>query len=92
MVTCAAARVVATAAFPSRDRGTFLRAKTQDLIVSADRIGSNLAAALTVHDPGSVREFLTALRAIPYVIHTCSYDPDGKVCAQVSRDAKSLED
>jgi hypothetical protein len=91
-VTCAGALVVATSVFTVYDRATYLRAKTQDLIISAEIIGSNCTAALTFHDPGSVREILTALQAVPYVIHACSYDSDGKAFAQVSRDAKSLEE
>jgi hypothetical protein len=63
MVTCAAAQAVTTVVFTFDDRATFLRAKTQDLIVSAERIGSDITTTLTFHDQGSVRETLTALQA-----------------------------
>jgi PAS domain S-box-containing protein len=87
MVTCAAALVVATVVFTFYDRATSLRAKTQDLIVSAEIIGSNSTAALTFHDPGSAREILSALQAKQHVINACIYDSDGKVFAKYSRDA-----
>src|SRR6202140_3153825 len=87
MVTCAAALVEATVVFTFYDRATSLRAKTQDLIVSAEIIGSNSTAALTFHDPGSAREILSALQAKQHVINACIYDSDGKVFAKYSRDA-----
>jgi PAS domain S-box-containing protein len=87
MVTCAAALLVATIVFTFYDRATSLRAKTQDLIVSAEMIGSNSTAALTFHDPGSAREILSALQAKQHVINACIYDSDGKVFAKYSRDA-----
>jgi PAS domain S-box-containing protein len=91
MVTCAAALVVATVVFTFYDRATSLRAKTQDLIVSAEMIGSNSTAALTFHDPGSAREILSALQAKQHVINACIYDSDGKVFAKYSRDATLIE-
>ena len=90
MVTCAAALVVATVVFTFYDRATSLRAKTQDLIVSAEIIGSNSTAALTFHDPGSAREILSALQAKQHVINACIYDSDGKVFAKYSRDATTV--
>jgi PAS domain S-box-containing protein len=91
MVTCAAALLVATMVFTFYDRATSLRAKTQDLIVSAEMIGSNSTAALTFHDPGSAREILSALQAKQHVINACIYDSAGKVFAKYSRDATPVE-
>jgi two-component system, sensor histidine kinase and response regulator len=87
MVTCGTALVVATVVFTFYDRATSLRAKTQDLAVSAEMIGSISTAALTFHDPGSAREILSALQAKQHVINACIYDSDGKVFAKYSRDA-----
>jgi Periplasmic sensor domain len=87
MVTCAAALVITTVVFTFYDRATSLRAKTQDLFVSAEMIGSNSTAALAFHDPGSAREILHALQAKQHVINACIYDSDGKVFAKYSRDA-----
>src|SRR6202165_2425895 len=90
MVTCAVALVVATVVFTFYDRATSLRAKTQDLIVAAEMIGSNSTAALTFHDPGSAHEILSALHAKQHVINACIYDSDGKVFAKYSRDATTV--
>ena len=86
MVTCGAALVVAAVIFTLYDRATFLRAKTQDLTVSATMIGSNSTAALTFRDPSSAQEILSALQAKPHVVNACIYDSDGKVFAKYSRD------
>jgi len=91
MVTCTAALLVATIVFTFYDRATSLRAKTEDLIVSAEMIGSNSTAALTFHDPGSAREILSALQAKQHVINACIYDSDGKVFAKYRRDATPVE-
>lgn len=80
------ALLVASAAFTIYDRTTFLQAKTNDLIASADMIGSNSTAALIFHDSKSGQEILSALKARPHVIHACIYDSDGKVFAKYSRD------
>jgi hypothetical protein len=87
IVTCAVALVITTVAFTVYDRATSLRAKTQDLIVSAEMIGSNSTAALAFHDPGSAREILRAPQAKQHVINACIYDSGGKVFAKYSRDA-----
>jgi hypothetical protein len=91
MVTRAAALVITTVVFTFYDRATSLRAKTQDLIVSAEIIGSSSTAALAFHDPGSAREILHALQAKQHVINACIYDSDGKVFAKYSRDAALAE-
>src|ERR1035437_10843958 len=85
MVTCGAALVVAAVLFTLYDRATFLREKTQDLIASAQMIGSNSAAALSFHDTRLAREVLNALQAKEHVVSACIYDSDGTVFAKYSR-------
>ena len=85
------ALLVASAAFTIYDRTTFLQAKTNDLIASADMIGSNSTAALIFHDSKSGQEILSALKVRPHVIHACIYDSDGKVFAKYSRDPGQAE-
>jgi Periplasmic sensor domain len=67
------ALLVASTAFTLYDRTTFLRAKANDLIASAQMIGSNSTAALTFHDSKSGHEILSVLRARPDVLHACIY-------------------
>jgi two-component system sensor histidine kinase/response regulator len=86
LTACAAALLMASAAFTLYDRSTFLLTKSEDLIASAKMIGSNSTAALTFHDAGSGREVLSALQAKPDVTNACIYDSDGKVFAKYSRD------
>jgi PAS domain S-box-containing protein len=85
MGTCGAALVVAAVLFTLYDRATFLREKTQDLIVTAKMIGSNSAAALSFHDTRLAREALNALQAKQHVVDACIYDSDGTVFAKYSR-------
>src|SRR6267378_966197 len=85
MVTCGAALVVAAVLFTLYDRATFLREKSQDLIVSAKMIGSNSTAALSFHDIRLAREVLNALQAKQHVVNACIYDSDGTVFAKYSR-------
>ncbi len=85
MITCGAALVVVAALFTLYDRATFLREKTQDLIVSAKMIGSNTTAALSFHDIRLAREVLNALEAKQHVVNACIYDSDGTVFAKYSR-------
>lgn len=85
MVTCGAALVVAAVLFTLYDRATFLREKTQDLIVSAKMIGSNSIAALSSHDIRLAREVLNALQAKQHVVNACIYDSDGTVFAKYTR-------
>jgi two-component system sensor histidine kinase/response regulator len=88
MITCAAALVLASVVFTLYDRSTFVSAKTEDLAVSAQMIGSNSSAALTFQDVASAREILSALRAKPHVVNACIYDSSGKVFAKYSRDPR----
>jgi PAS domain S-box-containing protein len=86
MATTTVALLVASAVFTLFDRSTFLRAKTQDLSVTARMIGSNSTAALSFNDAKSAGETLTALQAKQNVIHACIYSKDDKVFASYSRD------
>src|SRR6202521_6298635 len=79
MVTCAAALLVATIVFTFYDRVTSLRAKTQDLIVSAQMIGSISTAALTFHDPRSAQEILSSAPAGQPARCACIYRASRKV-------------
>jgi PAS domain S-box-containing protein len=91
MVTCGAALVVAAVLFTLYDRATFLREKTQDLIASAQMIGSNSAAALSFHDTRLAREVLNALQAKQHVVNACIYDSDGTVFAKYSRNPTHID-
>jgi PAS domain S-box-containing protein len=86
MVTCTVALLVASAVFTLYDRNTFLNAKAQGLLATAEMIGSNSTATLTFRDPVSAAEILSALRAQPRVIRACIYDKGGKIFAKYSRD------
>src|SRR6202171_3338218 len=86
MITCAVALAAATAVFTLYDRRTFLAAKTEDLVVSAQIIGANISAAIAFQDPHSAGEILSALRAKKHVVNACIYDSAGKVFAKYSRD------
>ncbi|HZV60376.1 MAG TPA: response regulator [Candidatus Eremiobacteraceae bacterium] len=86
MITCAVALAAATVVFTLYDRSTFLAAKTEDLVVSAQIIGANISAAITFQDPHSAGEILSALRAKKHVVNACIYDSAGKVFAKYSRD------
>jgi two-component system sensor histidine kinase/response regulator len=88
MVACTVALLVASVVLTLYDRATFLRAKTQDLVASAQMVGSNSTAALAFSDSNSAREILSALKAKPHVENACIYDKDGEVFAKYSRDAK----
>ena len=85
LVTGCAALLVSSVTFSIYDRTTFLRARTADLISSAEMIGSNSTAALTFRDVNSAREILNALKAEPSVMHACIYGTDGRVFAKYSR-------
>jgi len=89
MVTCVAALLVAAVTFTFYDRASSLRAKKQDLSVSAEMIGSLSTAALTFHDSLSAQEILSALQAKRQVMNACIYDSNGKVFAKYSRNATS---
>ena len=91
MATSAAALLVASVAFALFDRSTFLRAKTQDLIVTAKMVGSNSTAALSFGDANSAGEILSALQAKQNVINACIYSKDGRVFASYSRDAANVD-
>src|ERR1700674_4938822 len=82
LVTGCAALLVSSVTFSIYDRTTFLRARTNGLIVSAEMIGSNSTAALSFRDVNSAREILNALQAEPSVVHACIYGKDGKVFAK----------
>ena len=86
MVACTAALLVAATVLTLYDRGSFLRAKTEDLVASAQMVGSNSTAALTFGDASSAREILSALKAKPHIVNACIYNKDGKVLAKYSRD------
>jgi uncharacterized membrane protein affecting hemolysin expression len=92
MVTCTAALLVASAVFTLYDRNTFLNAKTQGLLATAEMIGSNSTATLMFRDPVSAREILDALRTQPHVIRACIYDKTGKMFATYSRDRSDQND
>ena len=85
IIACGGALLAASVAFTIYDRTTFLQAKTNDLIASAQMIGSNSTAALTFHDSQSATEILGALRARLHVMHACIYDLDGQPFALYSR-------
>ncbi len=85
MVTSGVALVVAAVLFTLYDRATFLREKTQDLIVTAKMIGSNSTAALSFHDIRLARELLNALQAKQHVVNACIYDSDGTIFAKYTR-------
>src|SRR6266576_2118459 len=85
MVTCGAGLVVASVLFTLYDQATFRRQKAQDLIASAQMIGSNSTAALSFHDTRLAREVLNALQAKEHVVSACIYDSDGTVFAKYSR-------
>src|SRR5579863_4840490 len=87
MATCTAALLVASMAFALFDRSIFLRAKTQDLSVTAMMVGSNSTAALSFGDAKSAGEILSALQAKQNVIHACIYKKDGEAFASYFRDA-----
>ncbi len=87
MATSAAALLVASVVFALFDRSTFLRAKTQDLTVVANLVGSNSTAALSFGDAKSAGEILSALQAKQSVIDACIYRKNGQVFASYSRDA-----
>jgi two-component system, sensor histidine kinase and response regulator len=87
MVACAAALLIASAALTLYDRATFLHGKAQDLVVSAQMVGSNATAAVALGDSNSAREMLGALKANPQIMNACIYDKDGRVFAQYSRNA-----
>jgi methyl-accepting chemotaxis protein len=86
IATTTVALLVASAVFTLFDRSTFLRAKTQDLSVTARMIGFNSTAALSFNDAKSAGETLSALQAKQNVIHACIYSKDDKVFASYSRD------
>src|SRR5713226_6576114 len=85
LITGCAALLVSSFTFSIYDRTTFLRAKTNDLMATAEMIGSNSTAALAFRDVHSAREVLSALRAKPTVARACIYGTDGKVFAKYSR-------
>jgi PAS domain S-box-containing protein len=92
LLTSGVALLVASAVFTLYDRETFVRAKTQDLITSAQMVGSNSTAALSFSDAKSAREVLSALHARPDVIRACIYDKNGRVFAQYGRDNGDRKD
>jgi PAS domain S-box-containing protein len=85
LITGCAALLVSSVTFSIYDRTTFLPAKTNDLMASAEMIGSNSTAALAFRDVDSAREVLSALHAKPTVVRACIYGTDGKVFAKYSR-------
>jgi len=87
MATSTAALLVASFVFALFDRSTFLRAKMQDLSVTASMVGSNSTAALSFGDTKSAGEILSALQAKQNVIDSGIYDKEGRVFASYSRDA-----
>jgi two-component system sensor histidine kinase/response regulator len=87
MVACTVALLVAMATLTLYDRATFLRGKTEDLVASAQMIGSNSTAALAFGDQISGREILSGLHAKTHVERACIYDKEGRVFAKYSRDA-----
>jgi len=89
VLTSGVALLVASAVFTLYDRETFLHAKTQDLIASAEMVGSNSTAALSFGDATSARETLTALHAKQNIVNACIYDKDGRVLAIYTRGGSS---
>src|ERR1700676_4363070 len=87
MITSAVSLLVASVVFTLYDRSTFLRAKTQDLSASAEKVGSNSTAALSFGDAKAAREILAALQAKQNVIDACIYDKDGGLFASYNRSA-----
>src|SRR5437899_1428055 len=85
LVTGCAALLVSSVTFSIYDRATFLRARTDDLMASAEMIGSNSTAALAFRDVNSAREILKALHAQPSVMRAYIYGKDGKVFAKYTR-------
>ena len=85
LLTSGVALLVASAVFTLYDRETFLRAKKQDLVASAQMVGSNSTAALSFGDAKSSRETLAALHAKQNVVNACIYDKDGRVLAKYTR-------
>lgn len=71
------------------DHDSFLQAKTEDLLASAQMVGSNSTAALSSGDSEAAREILGALRAKPHVMNACIYDKNGAVFAKYTRDTSN---
>jgi len=85
LLTSGVALLVACVVFTILDRQTFLRVKRQDIVASAQMVGSNSTAAISFGDAKSAREILAALQAQPNVVDACIYDKDGKVFATYAR-------
>src|ERR1700722_8743880 len=86
MMTCTVALLVASAVFTLYDRRTFINAKAEGLLATAEMIGSNSTATLTFRDSGAAHEILETLRTQPHVIRAYIYDKNGNLFASYSRD------
>src|SRR5437879_5285763 len=88
MLVTGAALLLACIAFLEFDRSTFRTAMVRGLSVQAQIAGANSASALLFGDPGSAKNTLSALKAVPSILSAGIYTPSGEPFAIYWRDGE----
>jgi PAS domain S-box-containing protein len=81
MATSSASLLIASLSFLSYDFFTFRQNLAEQLEILANITGSNVAAAITYHDPKSAEVVLNALRIEPQIVASRVFRADGTLLA-----------
>ena len=86
MATSSAALLIASLSFLSYDSFTFRQNLAEQLTILANITGSNVAAAITYHDPKSANVVLSTLRIKPQIVASRVFRIDGAPIASYRRE------
>lgn len=89
MATSSASLLIASLSFLSYDFFTFRQNLAEQLTILANITGSNVAAAITYHDPQSADVVLNALRIEPQIVASRVFGIDGTPIASYRREFPS---
>jgi len=91
MVTSSLALLLASAGFLAYDATVFKARMSRDLMVQAEIVGANSAAALLSHDKKLSGDILLALREKEEIVSAAFYSTDGRLFTAYQRDAARAE-
>ena len=89
MATSSASLLIASLSFMSYDVFTFRQNLAEQLTILAEITGSNVAAAITYHDPKSANIVLSALQSEPQIVASRVFRIDGTPLASYRREVPS---
>lgn len=85
MLITSVALLVACVTILIYERKTFRDAMARDFAIIADTFDDNVASGLAFHDPESIIQTLSTLKANPNILAACVYDGTGTLMAEYQR-------